>query len=200
MGRGKSSTDWIFVRDIFNPSSDKTLPTSDIFTQLFERFRKHNVYLKANKCYFGFKELEFVGKVLSEEGLKISRTKIQSVLDFPLPTVGKQLKSFLGTVNYLRDFVHNHSIIVKPLHDLIANYDKTRRIVWTPETTAAFHEMKLQVSRCSTIHFMSDTAPITLHTDASDYGVGGYLFRQWMALTNLLLSSVSHLTSPNYVG
>ena len=69
---------------------------------VFERFRKHNLYLKANKCYFGFKELEFVGKVLSGEGLKISRTKIQSVLDFPLPTVGEQLKSFLGAVNYLR--------------------------------------------------------------------------------------------------
>ena len=93
---------------------------------VFEQFRKHNLYLKANKGNFVFKELDFVGKVLSEEGLRISRTKIQSVLDFPLPTVGKQLKSSLGTVNYLRDFVRNHSIIVKPLHDLIANYDKSR--------------------------------------------------------------------------
>ena len=144
---------------------------------VFERFRNHNLYLKANKCYFGFKELEFVGKVLSEEGLKISRTKIQSVLDLPLPTVGKQLKNFLGTVNYLRDFVRNHYITVQPLHDLIANYDKTRRIVWTTESTAEFHEMKLQVSKCSTMHFMSDTAPITLHTDASDCSVGGDLFQ-----------------------
>ena len=93
---------------------------------VFEQFRKHNLYLKANKCNFVFKELEFVGKVLSEEGLRISRTKIQSVLDCPLPSVGKQLKSSLGTVNYLQDFVRNHSIIVKPLHDLIANYDKSR--------------------------------------------------------------------------
>ena len=124
---------------------------------VFERFRKHNLYLKANKCFFCLKELKFVGKVLSEEGLKISRTKIQSVLDFPLPTVGKQLKSFLGTVNYLRDFVRNHSTIVKPLQDLIANYDKTRKIVWTPETTAASHEMKLQINKCSTMHFLSDT-------------------------------------------
>ena len=91
--------------------------------------------------------------------------------------MGKQLKSFLGTVKYLRDFVNNHTIIVKPLHDLIANYDKIRRIVWTPETTAAFHEMKLQVSECSAMHFMSDTAPITLRKDASDYGVRGYLFQ-----------------------
>ena len=108
--------------------------------------------------------------------MKISRTKIQSVLNFPLPTVGKQLKSFLGTVKYLRDFVRNHPIIVEPLHDLIANYDETHRIVWTPETTAAFHEMKLQFSKCSALHFMSDTALIALHADASDSGVGGYLF------------------------
>ena len=79
--------------------------------------------------------------------------------------------------HYLRDFIRNHSTIVKPLHDLIANYDRTRKKVWTPETTAAYKEMKLQVSKCTTMHFSSDTAPITLHTDASDYGVGGYLFQ-----------------------
>ena len=77
----------------------------------------------------------------------------------------------------MRDFVRNHSKILKPFNDLIANYDKHRKIVWTPDTTSAFNEMKLQVSRCSTMHFMSDTALITLCTDASDYGVGGYLFQ-----------------------
>ena len=156
---------------------DTNIEFASRLRSVFERFSKHNLYLKANKYFFGLRELEFVGKVLSEEGLKLSRKKIQSVLDFPLPTVGKQLKSFLGTVNYLRDFVRNRSTIVKPLNDLIATYDKTRRIVWTPETTAAFHEMKLQVSECSTMHFLSDTAPITSHTDASDYGVGGYFFQ-----------------------
>ena len=52
---------------------------------IFERFRKHNLYIKTSKCFFGYSELEFVGKVVSEKGLQISRTKIQSKLDFPLP-------------------------------------------------------------------------------------------------------------------
>ena len=51
---------------------------------ILKRFRKHNLYLKASKCVFGYSELEFVGRVVSEKGLQISRTKIQSVLDFPL--------------------------------------------------------------------------------------------------------------------
>ena len=62
---------------------------------IFERFRKHNLYIKASKCFAGYFELEFVGKVVSEKGLQISRTIIQSILDFPLPTVSKQLKSFV---------------------------------------------------------------------------------------------------------
>ena len=144
---------------------------------IFERSRKHNLYLKASKCFFGFSELEFVGRVVSEKGLQTSRTKIQSVLDFPLPTVSKQLKSFLGTANYLRDFVRDDSTLSQPLHELSTDYNKTRRVVWTPESTAGFRKMKLAISKCTTMHFMSDTAPITLQTGASDYGVGGYLFQ-----------------------
>ena len=63
---------------------------------IFERFRKHNLHIKASKCFFSCSEVQFVGKVVSEEGLQISRTKIQSILDFLLPTVSKQLKSFFG--------------------------------------------------------------------------------------------------------
>ena len=62
---------------------------------IFERFRKHNLYLKASECLFGYSDLEFVSKVVAEKRLQIFRTKIQSILDFPLPAVSKQLKSFL---------------------------------------------------------------------------------------------------------
>ena len=160
--------------NVFGKTTDEFISR---LRSLFERFRQHNLYLKASKCYLGYKELDFVGKVLSEEGLKMSQAKIQSVLDFPVPTVQKQLKSFLGTVNYFRDFIRNQSTMVKPLHALVADYSKSKQIIWNKEALAAFDEVKLHVSKCTTMHFLSDTAPITLHTDASDYGVGGYLFQ-----------------------
>ena len=47
----------------------------------------------------------------------------------------------------------------------------------TTEALKAYDDIKLQVSKCTFMYFMSDTAPITLHTDASDYRVGGYLFQ-----------------------
>ena len=132
----------IYIDDC-NVFADNNIEFVSRLRQILERFRKHNLYLKASKCIFGYSEIEFVGKVVSEEGLKVSQKKIQSVLDFPLPTVSKQLKSFLGTANYLRDFVRGYSTISQPLHQLLTDYNKTRRIAWTPESTAAYHEMKL---------------------------------------------------------
>ena len=58
---------------------------------VFERFRKHKIFLKPNKCYLGYAEIDYVGKVLSADGFRMSRT----VLDFPKPVLFKQLKSFL---------------------------------------------------------------------------------------------------------
>ena len=86
---------------------------------IFERFREHNLYSKASKCLFGYSELKFVGRVVSEKEFQISRTKIQTVLNFPLPTVSKQLKSFLGTANYLRDFVKGYSTLKSYLNEVV---------------------------------------------------------------------------------
>ena len=61
---------------------------------VFLRFRPHKLFLKAKKCYFGYAGIDFVGKVLSEEGTKMSQPKIRSVLDFSKSVIAKQLKSF----------------------------------------------------------------------------------------------------------
>ena len=67
-----------------------------------ERLGKHNLSIKASKCFSGYPEFEFAGKVVFEKGLQISRGKIQSIFDFPLPTVSKQLDaSDCGVGGYL---------------------------------------------------------------------------------------------------
>ena len=90
--------------------------------EFFSRVRLHKMILKPSKCNLGYADLKFVGKVISQEGLRMSQSKIQSVLDFPCPTVSKQLKSFLGLVNYFRDFIRNQSTVVRPFHALLTNY------------------------------------------------------------------------------
>ena len=142
---------------------------------MFTRLDKHDLKLKAPKCFFGYEK--WVGKVISSEGVQMSPSRIQKLLDFPQPVVFKQLKSFLGFVNYFRDFIRNQSMLVKPLHRLLIDYKKHAKISWTPESIKAFIDTKEAVSNITTLYFMNDTDPITFCTDASDYGVGGYLYQ-----------------------
>jgi cytochrome c2 len=62
-------------------------------------------------------------------------------------------------------------MVVKPLHSLLTNYCKTKKITWTSEALNAFQQIKKEILKRTTMHFMNDTDPIYLHTDASDIGI-----------------------------
>ena len=72
---------------------------------VFERFRFKNLKLKARKCRFGLKRVEYVGRVIEKDGLSMSKEKIETVLNFPLPKEVTSLRGFLGLPNYFRQFV-----------------------------------------------------------------------------------------------
>jgi hypothetical protein len=68
-------------------------------------------------------------------------------------------------------------MVVKPLHMLLSNYCKNKKITLTAEALNAFQLNRKEILKCTTLHFLTDNDPIYLHTDASDYGIDGYLFQ-----------------------
>ena len=145
---------------------------------VFTRFRLKNICLKASKCKFGLSKIEYVGRTISKDGVSMSTKKINSVLDFPKPTVNTQLRSFLGLANYFKDFVPNHSNVVSPLFKMIDHSAKKQTpLKWTSEGEAAFAHVRQLISDSPILYFLDDKAPIFLMTDASDYGIGGYLYQ-----------------------
>jgi hypothetical protein len=91
--------------------------------EVFQRFRERGLLLKAKKCKFGLPQMEYVGRVISKDGLSISMVKIQSELNFEKPRNLYALRSLLGLANYFRGLVPNHSLIVKPLQDMTTSVD-----------------------------------------------------------------------------
>ena len=115
---------------------------------------------------------------IDRNGILFSPTKIKSVLDFPLPTTKRQIKQFLGLVNYFRDHVKRHSIIVAPLQAYVKDYttrSAIMKVTFDAEAITAFHTIKSMIEACPTLFFLDDTSEIVLYTDACNYGVGGYL-------------------------
>ena len=177
----------IYIDDVLVHGSDEDEHIGNL-RLVFQRVREKKVTINPVKCIFGADEVEFVGRVLDAKGTTFSRTKFDYVVEFIKPSNMKELRSFVGLVNYFRDHIQNHSIITQPLQVMITEGAKTKmvrvpgkkpmqHIVWTPEAEASFAEIKLRINACPKLFFMDGKLPIFLHTDASDYAIGAYLFQ-----------------------
>ena len=118
--------------------------------------------------------------MIDSTGLSYTRKKLDSVYNFVKPQTQKQMKQFLGLANYFMDHIRDHSSVVAPLQALI-NPKYTRRvggnpIAWNTIAKTAFDSIREAIHQCPKLFFMNDTSPISLQTDASDYGIGAYLF------------------------
>jgi len=149
--------------------------------EVFERFRQYEITLNPDKCISGLTEIEFVGHVIDSTGLRFTDNKLDGIREFALPRTKKTLKSFLGLANFFRDHVKNHSMLAKPLQDLVEGYDRKSRnhvVKWTEIGLNAFRDLKEAVAKCQKLYFLDYEKEIFLQTDASDYGVGAYLFQK----------------------
>ena len=152
----------------------------DRLETVFLRFREKRITLNPLKCKLGLPQVEYVGHTINEDGLHFTRDKLDSVLNFPRPETKRQVKSFLGLANYFRDHIKNHSMRVQPLQDLVSDYEKRQarhKVNWTPESIAAFEDIRQAIDECPMLWFLDDFSAIFLQTDASDYGIGAYLYQ-----------------------
>jgi hypothetical protein len=127
---------------------------------VFERFRQFNITLNPKKCYFGLAEMEFVGHVLKIDGICFSTEKKTKVLNFALPAKQKQLKSFLGLVNYFKDHVQGLSHKVKPLNEIMIPYKKGISIDWTPRLEKSFRDVQESVGNFPKLFYVDLKLPI----------------------------------------
>jgi hypothetical protein len=144
---------------------------------VFIKFDEHHITVNPKKVKLGLHQMECVGHVVDHEGVHFSRSKLDSVLNFKQPIYAAQMKSFLGLANYFRDHVKNYSDLSRPLNDMVSMnpYNRRSKLVWTPETTLAYENLKLSIHECPKLFFVQDHCLVHLFTDASDYGIGAYL-------------------------
>ena len=169
----------IYIDDIiiFGSTEEEYLRN---LAKVLDRLKEHALLVHPGKCRFNLTSVEYVGHVISGEGLHFSREKLQKVADFPKPRTQKELKGFLGLANYFRDHVEHFSMQTTVLEELARNYEPRKPVAWTDETDAAFEKIKTAINNCPQLFFLNGdlTCPIFLHTDASDGGVGAHLFQK----------------------
>ena len=135
--------------------------------QAFEILRHHKFFLKVNKCSFEQQELEYLGHIVTDQGVKVDQNKIQVMLDWPRPTNVSELYGFLGLTGYYRKFVRHYGILSRPLTNLL----KKGQFRWTNAKDTAFMLLKQAMTTTPTLAMPNFQQSFTIECDASEKGL-----------------------------
>ena len=134
--------------------------------------RENKLYAKLEKCEFLKDELEYLGFLISKNGIKTQPKKIEAVKNWPTPTNQTEIRSFLGLAGYYRKFIKNFSTIAAPISSLL---QKGTAIIWTDECAQAFQHLKQLLTEAPILAIADPEQPYTVTTDASDIAIGAVL-------------------------
>src|SRR5690606_18437636 len=137
----------VYIDDIvvFSDSFEQHLQD---LQKVFNKLRDAGMYVKVTKCNFCCKELEFLGHVISKEGIKPNPRIVKSILEAKVPENTKEIEKFLGLTGYYRRFIKDYANICKPLSDRLK---KGTKFVPSPEVDNAVAILKEKLSKSA--HF-----------------------------------------------
>lgn len=158
---------------IFSPDEESHAGHLDM---VFDALRKEKFYAKKSKCEFYKSDIEFLGHVVSADGIMPNPEKVSTVRDWVPPTSRLGVMSFLGLAGYYRRFIKGFAKIAAPLTDLTGK--NLLKFEWTPKCQTAFDTLKgaLVSSAVMRVPTMDDVFKVS--TDACDIAIGAVL-SQW---------------------
>ena len=107
-----------YIDDILVSSADEDSHLQSL-EEVFNRLEKHGFRLKLDKCEFLLKSIEYLGDVVSKDGIQPVTTKVEAIVNAPIPANVQQLRSFLGLTNYYGKFIPNLATLLHPLNVLL---------------------------------------------------------------------------------
>ena len=140
--------------------------------EVLRRLSANGLYARPDKCRFSSDTIEYLGFILTKDGLKMDPSKVQTIQDWPEPWKVKDIQSFLGFAIFYRRFISDYSDIVIPLTRL------TRKgILWNFSDAArkSFEALKSAFTSAPILTHWIPNKPIIVETDASDYALGTIL-------------------------
>ncbi|KAK8954132.1 hypothetical protein KSP39_PZI001653 [Platanthera zijinensis] len=163
----------VFIDDIliYSPSEDEHAWHLRLALQTL---KEHQLYAKFTKCEFWLRKVSFLGHVISEQGLAVDPTKIESILNWSQPTSVTEVRSFLGLAGYYRRFVKDFSKISLPLTQLTR---KNMLFQWSVDCQSAFDILKEKLTTAPILTMPSGTEGFQIYSDASYKGLGCVLMQ-----------------------
>ncbi|UYV79739.1 K02A2.6-like [Cordylochernes scorpioides] len=140
--------------------------------QVLKKIQEEGMTLNPEKCQFGVKTVKFLGHTVSSEGLFIDEEKLDAITKMEAPRSTKELKSFLGMVNYLGKFIPNLADKLQPLNSLLSTKNEW---VWDEPQKKSFNLLKQELVSRPNLALFDPSRTTIVSADASSFGIGGVL-------------------------
>ena len=153
--------------------------------EVFTRLTNAGLKCKIDKCYFCQPEVEYRGYIITREGVKPQPKKVQAILDMQRPTTVKEVRQFLGMVQFYRDVWPKRSEILLPITELTKGVKKNSnvQVAWTKECEVAFNKIKKLIARETLLAYPDFNKKFTIYTDASDFQLGAVIMQEGKPLS-----------------
>ena len=155
--------------------------------EVLKRLKDANLRCNAPKCSFALEEIEYLGYILTKDGIKPNPSKVSAILALQPPKSVKELRRFLGMVQYYRDAWDKRSHMVAPLTDLIGevghtkvtkkNKTKKAKWYWNEEHQKAFDQIKNTLSQEVMLAYPTYGEVFKIYTDASTRQLGAVIMQ-----------------------
>ncbi|GAU51898.1 hypothetical protein TSUD_416830, partial [Trifolium subterraneum] len=111
----------------------------EYLSKMFQRLRKYRLRLNPNKCTFGVRSGKLLGFIVSQKGIEVDLDKVRAIREMPAPQTEKQVRGFLGRLNYISRFISHMTATCGPIFKLLR---KNQGIIWTEDCQKAFDSIK----------------------------------------------------------
>ena len=131
--------------------------------------------LSESKSEFFKTEIEWIGHKIDQNGIRPLQDKLLAIKELNEPKNEKELKSFLGAIQYLSKYIENLSAQTDILRQLLK---KDNNWNWTTEHTKAFENLKQKITEIPCLAHYNSDYPNIITTDASTKGLGATLWQE----------------------
>ena len=143
-----------------------------VIEEVLTILKDNDLFLKPEKCIWRTNKVEYVGMIVSDEGVHMSSEKVNAIKAWKEPKNVRGVRSFLGFANYYRRFIKDFAKIAKPLVQLT---HKDVEWSWTPASQTAFDQLKKKFSEEPVLAHPDSSQPIRVNCDTSGIGTGAVL-------------------------
>ncbi|XP_022736187.1 uncharacterized protein LOC111289419 [Durio zibethinus] len=137
--------------------------------KLFDRLRRFQLKLNPAKCTFGAKSGKLLGFVVSEKGIEVDPDKIQAIQNLSPPHTSKEVRGFLGRLNYIARFISQLTYKCDPIFKLLRKHDPGE---WNDECQEAFDKIKEYLSNPPVLMPPMPGKPLILYLTVHENSMG----------------------------